>query len=91
MLFMVIEHFRDRNAKPVYRRLRDEGRMLPRGLTFVDSWVTADFARCFQIMECDDTSLIEEWGTRWADLVEFEVVPILAGEDAAEAISEDLS
>ena len=26
MLFMVIERFKDRDPKPVYRRLRDSGR-----------------------------------------------------------------
>jgi hypothetical protein len=30
MLFMVIERFKDRDAKAVYRRLRDQGRGAPR-------------------------------------------------------------
>ena len=33
MLFMVIERFRDRDAKAVYRRFREQGRMTPEGLT----------------------------------------------------------
>jgi hypothetical protein len=28
MLFMVIENFRDQNAKAVYRRFRDKGRLM---------------------------------------------------------------
>jgi Domain of unknown function (DUF3303) len=48
MLFMVIETFRRQDAKSIYRRLRDKGRQTPEGLTFVDSWVQADFGRCFQ-------------------------------------------
>ena len=35
MLFMVIERFKERDAKAVYRRLRDEGRGAPDGLQFV--------------------------------------------------------
>src|SRR4029077_18232560 len=45
--FMVIETFRNQDAKSVYRRFREKGRMLPEGLTFVESFVTADLSRCF--------------------------------------------
>ena len=38
---MVIERFKERDAKPVYRRLRDEGRGAPDGLRYVGSWVEA--------------------------------------------------
>ena len=43
MLFMIIERFRDNDMLPIYRRLRDQGRMLPEGLKYVDSWVEANF------------------------------------------------
>jgi uncharacterized protein DUF3303 len=39
MLFMVIEHFKNRDAKAVYLRAQEQGRMLPEGLTYVGSWV----------------------------------------------------
>ncbi len=61
MLFMVIERFKDRDARAVYRRVRDEGRMLPEGLTYVGSWIEASFDRCFQLVECDDARLLQEW------------------------------
>ena len=54
MLFMVIETFRHQDAKAIYRRFRDQGRMMPDGLAFVGSWVSADVGRCFQLMEADD-------------------------------------
>ncbi len=53
MLFMVIETF-DRDPKPVYRRFREKGRQMPDGLEYVDSWISADYTRCFQLMRCDD-------------------------------------
>jgi hypothetical protein len=49
MLFMVIERFKD--AKAVYQRVREEGRILPEGLKYVGSWVEANCNRCFQLME----------------------------------------
>jgi hypothetical protein len=61
MLFMVVEHFRDNDMVPVYQRLRQEGRSLPDGLEYVDSWVEASFSRCFQLMRCDDLSLTHAW------------------------------
>ncbi len=76
MLFMVIERFRDRGAKAVYRRFREQGRMMPEGLTYVGSWIEANFDRCFQVMEADDTASLQRWILQWRDLVEFDIIPI---------------
>jgi hypothetical protein len=46
---MIIERFKDRDAVPVYRRVRDAG---------IASWIEPNFDRCFQPMECDDLPLI---------------------------------
>ena len=86
MLFMVIERFRNRDAKAVYRRLRDEGPMMPDGLRYVGSWIEANFDRCFQLMECDDARLLQEWVANWRDLVEFEFVPVVSSEQTRETI-----
>ncbi len=90
MLFMVIERFRGGDAAAVYRRFRERGRMAPDGLRYVDSWVESGFGRCFQLMECDDPRLLDEWTARWQDLVEFEVVPVVTLRQAAEAIAPPL-
>lgn len=84
---MVIENFRGGDAVPVYRRFRDSGRMAPDGLTYVASWVTDDLTRCFQVMECDDRALLEEWTARWGDLVDFEIVPVMTSADAQAAVA----
>jgi len=83
MLYMIVETFRDGDAVPVYRRFREKGRMAPDGLRYVASWVTEDLRRCFQIMECDDPSLIAEWMARWEDVTEFDVIPVITSEQAA--------
>jgi len=33
MQYMIMEHFRDGDPRPVYWRLRDEGRLVPQGLS----------------------------------------------------------
>ena len=62
MLFLIIERFKDRNPVPIYTRLREQGRAMPEGLRYVDSWVEANFDRCFQLMECDDALLLQRLG-----------------------------
>ena len=83
MLFMVIERFRHGDALPVYRRFRDRGRMAPEGLRYVSSWVTEDLRLCYQVMECENRALLEEWMSHWSDLVEFEVIPVVTSAEAA--------
>ena len=90
MLFMVVEKFRNQDAKTIYRRLRDKGRSMPDGLKFVSSFVTADVARCFQLMECDDVTLLQRWVAEWSDLMECEIVPVVAGKDTAAALASAL-
>ncbi len=86
MLYMVIEHFRNQDARAVYDRFNNKGRMVPDGIAFHGSWVSADLGRCFQIMECDDLTLLQRWAVEWSDLVEFEIIPVSPGKDVAEAL-----
>jgi len=86
MLFMVIETFRNHDGKAIYDRLRDKGRQMPEGLTFVSSWVSADLGRCFQIMETDDVTRLQRWISEWTDLMAFEVVPIVQSKQTAVAL-----
>jgi Protein of unknown function (DUF3303) len=77
VLFMIVERFKDADPLPVYRHLRDKGRGLPDGLHYVDSWVEPNFGRCFQVMETDDASLIQQWVLHWGDLAAIEVIPVV--------------
>jgi Protein of unknown function (DUF3303) len=80
--FLVIESFRNGDPIPVYRRFQDRGRLAPDGVRYVDSWVTDDLTRCFQVMECDDRELLMQWIACWEDLVEFEVLPVVTSAEA---------
>jgi hypothetical protein len=91
MLFMVIETFRDNDMIPVYRRLRDSGRMLPDGLKYVDSWVEPNFSRCFQLMECDDLRLLQQWILQWRGSgTTFDIVPVLTSAQTREVVAPHL-
>ena len=84
MLVLVIESFRNGDPRPIYERVRDTGRGLPEGLEYIDSWVSADLTRCFQLMDVADQALLDAWIEGWTDLVEFEVVPVITSAEAAE-------
>jgi hypothetical protein len=88
--YMIIEHFRHGDAAAIYRRFRDHGRMAPEGLTYVSSWITDDFTRCYQVMETADRSLLEKWMANWSDLVNFEVYPVVTSKEALEKIGPKL-
>jgi hypothetical protein len=86
-LYMVVEHFKDKNAVPVYRRFREKGRMAPEELVYVSSWVDHKIERCYQLMETHDRTLLDEWMANWSDLIEFEVYPVVTSKEAAEKIA----
>ena len=87
MLYMIVEHFKNGDPLPVYRRFRDSGRMAPDGLSYIGSWIDDKLTRCFQLMETDDASLLEEWMANWNDLVDFEVFPVLSSAEAMERVA----
>lgn len=87
MLYMIIERFKNRDPVPVYRKFRDKGRMAPEGLTYMSSWITEDMDRCYQVMECDDRRILDEWMTRWSDVTDFEVIPVVTSAQAVERIA----
>jgi Protein of unknown function (DUF3303) len=78
---MVIERFKDRNPKPIYRRLAESGRSMPEGLKYLDSWIEPNFDRCFQLMETDDLRLLQKWILAWSDLMDFEIVPVVPSKE----------
>jgi len=87
MLFMVIESFKKQDMLPAYRALQQGGRMLPDGLKYLDSWIEPNFARCFQLMECDDLRLLQEWILRWRGSgITFEIVPVVSSKETREVV-----
>jgi hypothetical protein len=86
MLYMVLERY-PAGPVPVYRRFRESGRLAPAGLTYVSSWVTSDLSTCYQVMECDDPALLQQWMDRWNDIVDFEVIPVMTSAEASAAVA----
>jgi hypothetical protein len=86
-LYMIIEHFKNNDPAPIYRRFRDRGRMTPEGLLYISSWTDESITRCYQLMETNDRTLLNEWFAKWSDLVDFEVHPVISSAEAAQKIA----
>jgi uncharacterized protein DUF3303 len=82
-LYMVMENFKHGPAA-VYQRFRERGRMAPDGLLYISSWVTMSLDRCYQLMETEEASLLDQWMANWSDLVDFEVYPVITSQEAAD-------
>jgi len=82
-----MEHFKNGDALPVYRRFRERGRLAPEGLIYVSSWVDERLQRCFQIMEADERNLLDQWIANWSDIVDFEVFPVITSQEAVEKVT----
>jgi hypothetical protein len=77
MLFMVIEHFKGGDPQPIGERFARSGRMLPDGVSYHASWMDPPRARCFQVMEAADQDSLMPWVSRWDDLMDLEIVPVV--------------
>jgi hypothetical protein len=76
MLYMVIEHFNEGAGPEIYRRFREQGRMMPDGLEYVSSWISQDLKTCWQLMQTDNREKFDQWTRNWDDLMRFEIVPV---------------
>lgn len=83
---MIVEHFKNGDALPVYQRFRISGRMAPEGLAYVSSWVDDKFERCYQLMQTNDPTLLDGWMANWNDLIDFEVYAVITSTEAVERI-----
>ena len=88
MLYMVIERFKEGAAPEIYRRFREQGRMMPDGLEYVSSWIDHDLKMCWQLMKTDDPALFDRWIDNWRDLVDFEVVPVRTSAEVVELMKD---
>ena len=90
MLYMVVEYFKNQDPVPVYRRFTEHGRLAPKGLNYVSSWVDVNLQQCFQLMETDHRELIDEWISNWRDIVDFDIFPVISSQEAADKIAPQL-
>ena len=88
MLYMIIEHFHPGQIKELYRRFDEKGRMLPKGVLYIDSWINEDMTICYQVMESDSIDKLHEWICNWKDIVDFKIIPVISSAEAKRRVNE---
>lgn len=78
---MVIERFKNNDPGPCGERFATKGRMLPEGVAYVSSWLDPVAHRCYQVMEAENSELLQVWIDNWKDLVDFEVIPMVTSQE----------
>ena len=86
MVYMIIEKFRPDITKEIYTRLEEKGRLMPKGLEYIDSWIDEKIETCFQLMETDSRDKLYQWIDNWKDLIEFEIVEVMNSADAKKKV-----
>lgn len=79
---MVIEKFYPERIRELYKRFEEKGRMLPEGVQYINSWINEDVTLCYQVMEAESISNLQEWINHWCDLADFEIVPVITSAQA---------
>ena len=83
---MIIESFHPGKVKTIYQRFGEKGRMLPEGVSYINSWLNESVTVCYQLMESESVEKLQEWIDKWKDLMEFEVVPVISSAQAKEKV-----
>ena len=86
MLYMVIERFHPGKVKELYKRFDEKGRMMPKGVHYLNSWINEDVSICYQVMESESEEDLQEWISHWNDLADFEVIPVITSAQANEKV-----
>ena len=83
---MVIEKYKPGKIKDVYTRFAEKGRMMADDLYYVNSWITDDLSTCYQVMQTENYTSLEQWMDSWKDLIDFEVTPVITSQEARQRL-----
>lgn len=89
MDYLIIETFHKGKVKALYQRFAEKGRMMPKGVKYVNSWIDESIEVCYQIMESDSLEKLQEWVSYWSDLADFKIIPVLTSTEAKEKILQE--
>jgi hypothetical protein len=76
----------------ILRRSCGRGAYVEDGGRGINSWIEPSFARCFQLMECEDPRLFQQWVLHWQGTgATFEIVPVVESGQTREIVAPYLS
>ena len=88
MKFMVTFPLTHRHYKERVSRFLDTGAPPPEGTTLLGRWFTASHSKGFMLVETDDPTTLFRWTSEWADLMDFQIEPVVTEDEAAPILQE---
>jgi hypothetical protein len=83
MKFMLTFPLTTATFKERVARFLETGGVPPEGVTMVGRWHSASGSKAYVLASADDAKGIYKWVAGWADLIEFDVDPVVDDEEAA--------
>ena len=90
MNFMVTFPLSHRDYKERVSRFLETGAPPPEGVTLHGRWFTASHSKGFMLVETNDPKALFRWTSEWADLIEFQIEPVVTDSEAAPILKEML-
>ena len=88
MQFMTTWTFKPEHNSQAAGRFKETGGLAPAGVKMIGRWHDVAGGRGFALAEADDPVAMSKWCRQWADLLSFEIVPVLTDEQLAKALSD---
>ena len=82
MKFMVTFPLTHRDYKERVARFLETGAPPPEGVTLHGRWFTASHNKGYMVVEANDPTALFRWTSEWADLIDFEIEPVISDAEA---------
>ena len=84
-----ISYFRfNHNYKERVARFLESGALPPEGATLLGRLFTAGHNNGFMLVEANDPKVLFRWTSEWADIIDFDIEPVINDEEAAQVLGE---
>lgn len=90
MQFMITFPLTHHAYKERVARFLETGAPPPEGATMHGRWFTASHSKGFMVVETDDAASLFRWVSEWADIIDFQIEPVVT-EDVAGPILKEMT
>jgi len=88
MRFMVTFPLTHQAYKERISRFLEAGAPPPDGVTLLGRWFTASHSKGFMLAEADDPKALFRYVSEWADIIDFEIDPVVTDDEAASVLKD---
>lgn len=87
MLYMISYSFKPEHREAAVARFKETGGLPPEGCKMVGRWHSATMGGGFTLAEADSVEAVAMWAHKWADLLSFDVTPVLDDEQVGKVLA----